>query len=475
MSLSRRRLLQSLGLGAAWLPLLNSHRSFGQTPGVLPPNVIFISWPNGCVNFWPTGGVTNFAISQAEDAPLKPLTPWRDRLLLLGGIDIKNLIEVGMGGGHAAMPFLYTGVRGSPFDGKISDGIPLTAGGPSLDYWLASQIAAKEQVPASQRILAQRVHRLNGDDVFMSFVGAPVGGKPNPVQPYDNPVELFDKLFALRQQTDAERARLRAEKKSVLDVVGAQLERGCERMGGDDLKKCQAHLTAVREYEQVALKVAMACAAPAEPSRTANYLSELANPLVPEIHRLQMGMLVSAMACGLVRTGSLQWCNSHNNQYHFSWLASKDPAFAGASLSTDTGGGPSAFLQHHEIAHNENRGAEFLRRKNLVDQWFVQQVADLMQRLFDVKEAGKTLLDRTLIVFTNLQRTGGGHQLDDVPLLLAGNCNGYFKTGQFLRWAGGVLGQHTPMNAVLTEVCRAMGYPRDSYGDFPGNLPAIRA
>ncbi len=473
--MNRRQLLQSLGLGAAWLPLLNATRAHGQTPAALPPNVIFISWPNGCVNFWPTGGQTDFVISQAEDAPLKPLTPWRDRLLLLGGLDIQNLIQVGMGGGHAAMPFLFTGVLGKPFDGKISDGVPLTAGGPSLDYWLATQIAAKEGIPPAQRILVQRAHRLNGDDVFSSFIGAPVGGKPNPVQPYDNPVELFDKLFALRQQTAGERARLRAEKKSLLDVVGKQLERSCRKLGGDDLRKCEAHLTSVREYEEIALKVAMECAAPQQPSRTANYLNESANPLVPEIHKLQMGMLVSAMACGLTRTGSLQWCSSHNNQYHFSWLASRDPAFAGGSLSGDTGGGPSAYLQHHEIAHNEHVGPAFMRRKNLVDQWFVQQVADLMKQLFDVKEGNQTLLDRTLIVFANLQRTGGGHQLDDVPVLLAGNCNGYFKTGRFLRWAGGATNQHLPMNAVLTEVCRAMGYPRDSYGDFAGNLPAIRA
>ncbi len=475
MSLSRRSVLEALGLGAAWLPLFQASQARAQSPMPLPPNVVFVAWPNGCVNFWPSGGVTDFAIPQTEDAPLKPLTPWRERILLVGGVDIKNLIAVGMGGGHAAMPFIYTGIAGKPFDGKISDGIPLTAGGPSLDYWLASQIAAREGVPTSQRILVQRAHRLSGDDIFLSFAGAPVGGKPNPVQPYDNPVELFDKLFALRLQTDAERAKLRAEKKSVLDLVGVQLERSCARLGLEDRLKCQAHLTAVREYELLALKVAQTCAAPTAPSRTANYLNETANPLVPEIHQLQMGMLVSALACGLTRTGSLQWCSSHNNQYHFSWLASKDPAFAGGSLSADTGGGPSAFLQHHEIAHNEHLGGAFLRRKNLVDQWFVQQIADLMQRLFDVKEGNATLLDRTLIVFTNLQRTGGGHQLDDVPLLLAGNCNGYFKTGQFLRWAGGSAGQHVPMNAVLTEICRAMGFPRDSYGDYPGNLPALRA
>lgn len=473
---SRRAILQSLGLGAAWLPLLNGTRANAQSPSTLPPNVVFISWPNGSRHFWPTGGDSTFSISQAEDSPLKPLTPWQSKILVLQGVQIRNLKDVGMGGGHAAMPFIFTGVPGAPFNGKISDNIGLTAGGPSMDYWLAQQIAAAEGGLPEQRLLVQRVHRLFGNDIYLSFKGAPVGGQPNAVQPWDDPVALFDKLFAVAQQSEAERERLRAEKRSVLDLVGRQLERRCAQLGAEDRQKCEAHLTAVRDSEKAAANVAQStCVAPEAPDRSANYLSELKNPLVPEIHRLQMGMLTSALACGITRTGSLQWCSSHNNQYHLSWLASKDPAFAGGSLSSDTGGGPSAFLQHHEIAHNEDKDEASTRRKNLVDQWFVQQLADLMQRLDAVKEGDKTLLDRTLIVFSNLQRMGGDHVLEDVPLVLAGNCNGYLKSGRYLRWPSGTAGQYVGMHQILAEVCRAMGFPRDQFGPYSGNLPALRA
>jgi hypothetical protein len=73
-------------------------------------------------------------------------------------------------------------------------------------------------------------------------------------------------------------------------------------------------------------------------------------------------------ACGNTRTASLLWCNSHNNGYHFSWLADKDPAFGGGSVDPEeTGDGPSAFVQHHEIAHNEDRSDAHKRRKKLVD------------------------------------------------------------------------------------------------------------
>ena len=473
--LSRRSLLAGLGLGtaAAFVPLLDARKALA-APGDRPPNLITIAWPNGCVPFWPDGEGSTYTIPQYEDCPTKPLTAWKDRLLFLGGLDMQNLRDENRGGGHAGMPFVFTGVRGAKFDGTISDGLDVTAGGPSLDYYLADRIAKAEGKTALQRMLVQRAHRLNGDDIFLSFAGAPIAGKPNAVQPYDNPVELFDKMFKIAAADPEAMKRLRAERKSVLDYVGKSLTSTCKRLGTEDRLKCEQHLTAVREYEQAAAIVA--CSQPSEPLRNADYLKESANPLVPEIHKLQMGMLVTALACGMVRTGSLQWCSSHNNQYHFSWLKDKDPAFAGGSVNPEeTGGGPSAYLQHHEIAHNDGRTPAHTRRKNFVDQWFVQQVADLMQRLFDVKEVGGTLLDRTMILLVNLQRTGGGHQLDDLPVLLAGNANGYFKTGRHLRWTSGTPGTHLPLNALYTEICNAMGFPHDKFGAYAGSLPTLRA
>jgi Protein of unknown function (DUF1552) len=472
---SRRELLQSLGLAAAWLPILSSTKA--SAAELQKPNVIFISWPNGCDRLWPTGSVSDFSFSTAEDSPGKPLNAWKDRLLVLGGLNNQALIQENKGGGHAAMPFLWTGVRGVEFAGAISDGLTKTAGGPSLDYWLASKIAAQEGVRPSERLLVQRPLRLNGDDIFSSFIGPPVGGKPNAVQPYDNPVELFDKLFAVSQQTAAEIALRRARKKSVLDVVGKQLERVCSRLGKDDRLKCEFHLASVREYEQLTQQLNSVCTAPAlVPSRTADYLKESANPLVNEIHKLQAGMLVSALACGTARAASLQWCNSHNNQYQFVWLGDKDPAFKGASVDPgETGGGPSAYLQHHEIAHNDGRTPAHTRRKNLVDQWFMQNVADVLSALFNVKEPGGTLLDRTMVVVCNLQRTGGGHQLNDLPFFIAGNANNYFRTGRFYRWASGATNKELPINHALAEVSAAMGFPVDGWGDFKGTLPLLRA
>ena len=475
MTLTRRQILAALGLGAGFLPFLSSRSGRADSPSLLPPNVIFLAWPNGFRDFWPAGGETSFTIVPDDDSvAISPLAPWKDRLLFLGGLDIQNLKDVGMGGGHAAMPFLFTGVAGSSFGGTISDGVPLTAGGPSLDYYLASKIAASTGGPQAPPILVQRALRQNGDDVYLSFAGPAVGGKPNAVTPYDDPAELWSTLFATVSATQAEQTRLRAEKKSVLDLVGRRLEATCARLGAEDRDKCEQHLTSVRAYEKL-LGTTATCTNPEQPDATKDYATAVPNPNFPDIVRLQSGMLVSALACGVARTGSLLWCNSHNNQVQFSWLAGKDPAFAGASVDSDNGGGPNAWLQHHEIAHNEGASPAHTKRKNYVDNWFIQQVSNLMKMLFDVKEGDKTLLDRTLIVVANLQNSGGGHGIDDIPFLLAGNCNGYFKTGRVLRYTSGQSNQHIPVSRVFPEICNAMGFPQDSFGDYPGDVPALRA
>ncbi len=175
---TRRDLLKALGLSAAWLPLLNAPKALAQTSPTLKPNVIFISWPNGCQRLWPVGTQTAFDFPTAEDTPGLPLAPWKNRLLLVGGLGNKALQDEGQGAGHAAMPFLWTGVRGAAFNGTISDNVPKTAGGPSLDYWLATKIAEQQGGTALEHLLVQRPLRLDGNDIYSSFKGPPVGGAP---------------------------------------------------------------------------------------------------------------------------------------------------------------------------------------------------------------------------------------------------------------------------------------------------------
>ncbi len=183
-SLTRRGFLAGLGAGAALLPMLNPVRAGRRAAGV-PKRLIIMASPNGYTSdYFPSGGELDWQISDAADAPLRPLIPYRDDILLLGGIDIANgrdtvsewkasRGEQGSLGGHAALPFVLTGARGVPGP-RISDGIEMSSGHPSIDQYLAQSLPEIAALPFGSLVL--RPLRLNGNDIYLSFSG-PVPGR----------------------------------------------------------------------------------------------------------------------------------------------------------------------------------------------------------------------------------------------------------------------------------------------------------
>jgi hypothetical protein len=66
---------------------------------------------------------------------------------------------------------------------------------------------------------------------------------------------------------------------------------------------------------------------------------------------------------------------------------------------------------------------------------------------------------------------GSSHGAIKVPWVLAGSAQGYFKTGQCIGNSGRAI------NAVLTEVCNAMGAKVEAFGDpvHGKPMPELRA
>ncbi len=466
---SRRSLLAGLGASAGFLPLLHTTRGYGADP-LFPKRLVVIAYPNGVIgdDYWPAGGELDFVINEGENSPLAPLAPHRDDILLLGGIDYRNQIENGGGAGHAALPFMFTGVGGAPIDGTISDGVALSAGGPSVDQYIATQLQQQVMLPFHSLVLQPTRHE--GLDRYLSFSGSTIGGQPNAPQPEYDPVSLFDSLFGGGLMEPAAIAQLRAERGSVLDHVYGNLDRMQARLGTEDRMKLEAHMTSIRDLEQQ-LAAGGACAVPGAPPAS-DYETWLCNPNLPDIMKLQMDMLTIALSCDLTRVGSMLWCNSTNINVSFFWLGDE---FSDPGEADDNAGFDAPFRHHHEIAHAEYRDETRRRMKNQVDQWFISQFAYLLQKLKETPEGDGTMLDNTAVVLANCQRTGGGHQIEDVPWIIGGSCGGYLRTGRLLRWAGGTEGQGVPQNGVLAALCNAMGVPVEHYGDpeYGGELTTL--
>jgi hypothetical protein len=467
-TISRRSLLSGLGGAGALLPLLDARRGWAQP--TYPKRLLVIVWCNGVMpaHFWPQGGETDFRISDAETSPLRPLIPHRNDILVLGGMELKNLKDDMAPGGHASFPYLLTGVTGQPITVPINpDGWKKSAGDRSVDQFIADEIARTTKLPIHSLQL-QATNQGPSGGRYVSFRGAPVGGLPNGPTPIDDPVKLYTKLFgeaAGGKVPDATLTRVLAERRSVLDYVGRSLERMKGRLGAEDRQKLEAHLTGVREIETTLSagdKGRGGCSPPAPPAPGKDYRSGGPNPNYPEILKLQMDMLVSAFACDLTRVASTMWSSAHNNGLTFFWLGQE---FYEGPRDKNNGGYLGPYRHHHEIAHNAERSAEHTRKKNLVDQWFVAQLAYLLDRMKQVKEGDGTMLDNTLVFFANNMGIGSRHTTYDMPWILAGRAGGAVKTGRLLRWAGGTPNQNVPHNGLLAAMCGAMGFPRETYGD----------
>ena len=123
---------------------------------------------------------------------------------------------------------------------------------------------------------------------------------------------------------------------------------------------------------------------------------------------------------------------------------------------------------HHELSHlpdNDAKGQEKLTR---INKWFCEQLAYLAKRLADTPEpgGGGSLLDNTLIVWTNELGKGNSHTLDNIPFVLVGNGLD-FRMGRALKYP------KLPHNRLLLSLAHGMGHRLEKFGNpnFCGQGP----
>ncbi len=472
MNFDRRHFLKLLGLAPGLVPLLDAD-AVRAAPS--RKRLIVIAVPNGVREkvYWPTGSELDWTI--AETSPLAPLIPHKKDLVFMGGIRLQSGWD-GLKhelGGHAALPFLLTGTRGAPGP-EISDGVRLSAGGPSVDVFIAKELAKREQFRMDLLPLIPYRHGDNNNDGYLSFYGPAIGGRiPNvPTQRHD-PVALFDDLFG-GGAGDAKTAKLRAQRRSILDFNQGYLRYMAKRLGTEDRKKLEVHADGIRQMEKLLSPPAMECAGkPTLPTSGLDTQVANANANVPSVIKAQMDIVVAAMACDLTRVASFLWQDSGNVRWVWSWLGAEftKPGKDFANTNENMG-----LRNDHEIAHRDGE-PEFSSLKDRCCRWYAEQLAYLIGKLKSTPDAGGgTLFDNTVILFANMQRTGGGHQTNNLPWIVAGSAGGHFKTGRYLQWPSGANGKDIPHNRVLAALCHAMDVPVEHFGEkeYGGPLDRLR-
>jgi hypothetical protein len=467
----RRHFVKALGLAPGLVPLLAPDAA---RAAPARKRLIVIGIPNGVRErvYWPTGTETDWQFP--AEGPLGPLLPHKKDLIFMGGLRLQSGWD-GLKkqlGGHAALPFLLTGSRGVPGP-RISDGVTLSAGGPSVDVFIARELAKRERFRMDLLPLIPYRHSDNDNDGYMSFNGPPIGGKiPNvPTQRHD-PVALFNDVFG-GGAGDAALAKLRAQRRSVLDFTQGYLQYMAPRVGAEDRKKLEIHADGIRQLEKLLAPLSQECGAKGAGPEPVDTHNINANANMPKVIRAQMDIVTAAMACDLTRVASFVWQNSTNVRWVWSWLG---PEFTKPGKDFANSGENMGLRNDHEIAHREGE-AEFSPLKDRCLRWYSEQLAYLIEKLKATPDAaGGSLFDNTVILFAHMQRSGGGHQTNNLPWIIAGSAGGHFKTGRFLPWPSGTNGRDLPHNRVLASLCHAMDVPVDHFGEreYGGPLETLR-
>lgn len=432
VSNTRREFLRGLGLSAAALPFLANLPSLAAAPGGRRKQRLIIMFsPDGIVpsTFWPSEEGAAFTLKES----LTPLEPFRDRTLILNGVSDRLR---GDGDNHMrGMGCLLTGAE--LFPGNIQGGSDTPAGwssGISIDQELKNFL---QQDPSTRTRFGSLEFGVMVPERADTWTRMSYAGPNQPLSPIDNPYQMFNKLYG--------RAKDQESLKSVLDDLKADLNTVRSQVSAEDRLILEEHTTIVREMEQELQAVNKQDVGHAVPILEPGVKED--NDNIPQISKLQIDLMVNSFAADFARVATLQYTNSVG-QAKFRWLGIEEG--------------------QHDLSHKPDNDADAQEKLTRINKWYCEQLAYMAKRLAETPEpgGGGSLLDNTLIVWTNELGQGNSHTLENIPFVMVGNGLG-FQMGRSLKFP------RVAHNRLLMSMAHGMGHRINKFGnpDFCGDGP----
>ena len=440
-AIPRRTVLRGLGATLA-LPFLDAMVpafARAQSAALKPPTRLSTVYlPNGIMmDKWTSATEgANFALTRV----LEPLADFRDRMLVLSGLDQKQSAALAfeIAGDHPrACTAWLTGAHA-----KMTAGADLRAG-ISVD-----QVAAREFGKYTQ--LASLELGLESSEVVGTCESAYSCAYYNTISwreetsplPMENrPRAIFERLFGDTGTTDpAARLALRREDRSILDSVSEEVKQLRGVLGAPDRRKIDQYLEAVRDLErrmQLAEK------------QDGHELPQIAGPAgIPqafsEYYKLMTDLMVVAWQTDMTRVCTFQI------GHEMSGRAYPEVGFGDA---------------HHAVTHHQG-DPEKIEKTTKINVFHTKMLAYYLERLRATPDGDGTLLDHAMLLYGSALSDGNLHLYTNLPLLLVAGERTGIKAGRHIRWPKG-----TPMtNLLLTMLDKANVPHVEKLGDSTGRL-----
>ena len=358
------------------------------------------------------------------DQVLKPLESLREKTLVIHGIC--NKVR-GDGDNHMrGMSCLLTG--NELFPGNIQGGSHKPAGwakGISIDQEIKNFLQANEATRTRFGTLEFGVRVPNKADPWTRMVYA---GPNQPVAPITDPYRMYKKMYG--------KVKDRENLMSVLNLVREDIELSGARVDVRDRHLLEAHGEYIGQMEQELgnKEKPTYFAAPTELPKNVRDADEN----MPELSKMQIDLLVNGFENDLNRISTLQFTQSVG-QSKMKWLEINEG--------------------HHTLSHDPDKKQESQDKLRRINTWYCEQLAYLCKKLEQTKEPGtnQSMLDNTLVVWTNELGHGNSHTLDNLPMVLVGGGFG-FEMGRFTKV------KNVTTSRLWLAIAHAMGHQIDSFG-----------
>ena len=288
---------------------------------------------------------------------LTPLNDYRNDLLVLGGLDLKT------GNNHEG------GMAAMLTNGHSAESV---TNGMSVDQYIAGQIGGESRFQSMEF------------GVVTDPWGASIqtrmcySGPGKYVHPDSDPQNVFTRMFGGISQDEAALERIKARRRSILDLVRGELTGLKRRLGQSERIKLERHLEGIRTVERSLFPPNQgACQRPTPPGR----LDKNNYAAVPAITRAQMDLAVTALGCDMTKVATIQL--SHTvSPVIFSWVGNTN--------------------SHHDLSHTPDNNADHIAQITAADRWCAEQFAYLIDQMKATPSpdgAERTLFDDTVILW----------------------------------------------------------------------------
>ena len=437
-TLPRRTVLRGLGTAIA-LPLLDSMipavSLFAKTSAnpVRRFGVVYVAH-GAAPGYWEpktTGAAYELT------APLAPLAPFRDRMLVLSGIDNDAALwrQGDPRGGHGRMaPAFMSGVHAYP-----TQGVDFRAE-ISIDQIAANHVAGETQLPSLQLSLDPVEFSGTCDSgyacVYTNTLSWRSPTLPLPME--NNPRAVFERLFGDSGSTDpAVRAKRLQQKSSILDDVLRKANRLKSSTGSSDRLRFDEYLESIRDVE----RRVQTAEAQSERELPAVAQPEGIPSTYAEYAQLMFDLQVLAYQADITRVSTFMLAKE---------LSQRPYPEVGVSEG------------HHALSHHGN-SKEKIAQLAKINAFHATMFAYFLEKLAGTPDGDGSLLDHSIILYGSGHGDPNIHQPKKLPLVVVGGPD-QIKGGRHIHYDG----EQLP-NLHVT-LLNKFGVPVEKVGDSTGRL-----